>query len=53
MASSLPLSSPWRSLSLLNSGDPGATLARASLNSGDPTAAERNNAAHSRPFPLV
>jgi hypothetical protein len=31
--------------SLPNSGDPGATLARASLNSGDPTAAERNSAA--------
>jgi hypothetical protein len=34
-----------------NSGDPGATLARASLNSGDLTAAERNNAARSRPSP--
>ena len=34
--------------SLPNSGDPGATLARASLNSGDPTAMERNRAACSR-----
>jgi hypothetical protein len=34
--------------SLPNSGDPGATLARASLNSCDPTAAERNSAARSR-----
>jgi hypothetical protein len=34
--------------SLPNSGDPGATLARASLNSGDLTAAERSSAAHSR-----
>jgi hypothetical protein len=39
--------------SLPNSGDPGATLDRASLNSGDPTAAERNNAARICPFPLV
>jgi hypothetical protein len=39
--------------SLPNSGDPGATLARASLNSGDLTAAERSCAACSRPFPLV
>jgi hypothetical protein len=37
--------------SMPNSGDPGATLARASLNSGDITAAERSSAAHSRPFP--
>jgi hypothetical protein len=34
---------------LPNSGDPGATLARASLNSGDLTAAERNSTARSRP----
>ena len=39
--------------SLRNSGDPGATLARASLNSGDLTAAERNSATHSHPSPLV
>jgi hypothetical protein len=39
--------------SLPNFGDPGATLARASLNSGDPTAAERSSAARSRPFSLV
>jgi hypothetical protein len=39
--------------SLPNSGDPRATLARASLNSGDPTAAERNNAARSRSSSLV
>jgi hypothetical protein len=32
---------------LPNSSDPGATLARASLNSGDLTAAEMNNAARS------
>jgi hypothetical protein len=38
--------------SLPNSGDPRATLARASLNSGDPTAAERNSAARSRSSPL-
>ncbi|PWZ14047.1 hypothetical protein Zm00014a_035863 [Zea mays] len=38
--------------SLPNSGDPGATLARASLNSGDPTTAERSSAARSRsPLP--
>jgi hypothetical protein len=36
--------------SLPNSGDPGATLARASLNSGNLTAAERNSAACSRLF---
>jgi hypothetical protein len=41
------------SSSLPNSGDPGATLARASLNSGDFTAAERSGAARSRLFPLV
>jgi hypothetical protein len=35
--------------SLPNSGDPGATLARASLNSGDLTTAERNSATRSRP----
>jgi hypothetical protein len=34
--------------SLSNSGDPGATLARASLNSGDLTAVERNSAVCSR-----
>jgi hypothetical protein len=34
--------------SLSNLGDPGATLARASLNSGDFTAAERSSAARSR-----
>ncbi|PWZ46387.1 hypothetical protein Zm00014a_018355 [Zea mays] len=34
-----------------HSGDPGATLARASLNSGDLTAAERNNVVRSRPSP--
>jgi hypothetical protein len=34
--------------SLPNSGDPGATLARASLNSDDPTATERNSAARNR-----
>jgi hypothetical protein len=37
--------------SLPNSDDPGATLARACLNSGDLTAAERSGAAHSRLFP--
>jgi hypothetical protein len=37
--------------SLPNSGDPGATLARASLNSGNLTAAERSSATRSRPFP--
>jgi hypothetical protein len=36
---------------LPNSGDPGATLACASLNSGDFTAAERSGAARSRLFP--
>jgi hypothetical protein len=35
------------SSSLPNSGDPGATLARARLNSGDLTAAERSSAARS------
>jgi hypothetical protein len=39
------------SSSLPNSGDPGATLARASLNSGDLTVAERNSAARSRLSP--
>jgi hypothetical protein len=38
--------------SLPNSSDPGATLGRASLNSGDLTAAERSGAACSRLFPL-
>jgi hypothetical protein len=38
------------SSSLPNSGEPGATLARASLNSGDLTAAERSGAARSRLF---
>jgi hypothetical protein len=37
--------------SLPNSGDPRATLARARLNFGDLTAAERNDAARSRLFP--
>jgi hypothetical protein len=37
--------------SLPNSGDLGTTLACASLNSGDPTAVERNSAACNRPFP--
>jgi hypothetical protein len=37
--------------SLLNSDDPGATLARVCLNSGDLTAAERSGAARSRLFP--
>jgi hypothetical protein len=37
--------------SLPNSCDPGATLARARLNSGDLTAAERSSAARSRLFP--
>jgi hypothetical protein len=41
------------SSSLPNSGDLGATLARAYLNSGDLTVAERNSAARSRPSPLV
>jgi hypothetical protein len=36
---------------LPNFGDPGATLARTRLNSGDLTAAERSGAAHSRLFP--
>jgi hypothetical protein len=36
---------------LPNSGDPGATLARARLNFGDLTAVERNGAACSRLFP--
>ena len=40
--------------SLPNSGDPGATLARASLNSGDLTAAERSSTARSRsPLPSL
>jgi hypothetical protein len=40
--------------SLPNSGDPGATLARASLNSGDLTAAEKSSAARSRsPLPVL
>jgi hypothetical protein len=37
--------------SLPNSGDPGATLARASLNSDDLTAAERSGAAAAFCFP--
>jgi hypothetical protein len=37
--------------SLPNSGDPRATLARASLNSDDLTAAKRSGAARSRLFP--
>jgi hypothetical protein len=37
---------------LPNSGDPGATLARACLNSGDLTAAERSDAARSHLFSL-
>jgi hypothetical protein len=36
---------------LPNSGDPGATLAHARLNSGDLTTAERSGAARSRLFP--
>jgi hypothetical protein len=36
---------------LPNSGDPGATLAYASLNSGDFTAVERSGAARSHMFP--
>jgi hypothetical protein len=36
---------------LPNSGDPGATLACASLNSGDFTAVERSDVARSRLFP--
>jgi hypothetical protein len=39
------------SSSLPNSGDPGATLARARLNSGDLTTVERSGAARSRLFP--
>jgi hypothetical protein len=39
------------SSSLPNFGDPGATLARACLNSGDLTATERSGAARSRLFP--
>jgi hypothetical protein len=39
--------------SLPNSGDPGATLARASLNSGDLTAAEKSSAACSRSPPIT
>ena len=39
------------SSSLPNSGDPVATLARARLNSGNLTAAERSGAARSRLFP--
>ncbi|PWZ12633.1 hypothetical protein Zm00014a_005026 [Zea mays] len=41
------------SSSLPNSGDPGATLARTCINSGDLTTAERNSAARSRLSPLV
>jgi hypothetical protein len=37
--------------SLSNSGDPGATLARVSLNSGDLTTAEKSSGARSRLFP--
>jgi hypothetical protein len=37
--------------SLPNSGDPGATLARANLNSGDLTVAERSGVAYSGLFP--
>jgi hypothetical protein len=36
---------------LPNSGDPGATVARARLNSGDLTAAKRSGAARNRLFP--
>jgi hypothetical protein len=65
-ATSLPLSplGPWihglfpaiefvvaPSSALPNFGYPGATLARACLNSGDFTAAERSGAARSRLFP--
>jgi hypothetical protein len=39
------------SSSLPNFGDPGATLARPSLNSGDLTAVERSSTARSRLFP--
>jgi hypothetical protein len=38
---------------LPNSGDPGATLAHARLNSGDLTATERSSAAHSHSTPSV
>jgi hypothetical protein len=38
---------------LPNSGDPGATLARACLNSGDLTALERSDAARNRLFSPV
>jgi hypothetical protein len=48
MASSSPSSSPWHPLP--NSGDPGAIVARACLNSGDLIAAERSSAARSRLF---
>jgi hypothetical protein len=41
------------SSSLPNSSDPGATLARASLNSGDFTAAKRSGATRNHLFPLV
>ena len=37
---------------LPNSGDPGATVARACLNYGDLTAVERSDAARSHPFSL-
>jgi hypothetical protein len=40
------------SSSLPNSGDPGATVARACLNSADLTAAERSSAARSHLFSL-
>jgi hypothetical protein len=39
--------------SLPNSGDPGATLARACLNSGDLTATERSGAAATVCFPSL
>jgi hypothetical protein len=39
--------------SLPNSGDPGAILARASLNFGDLATAEKSSAARSRSSPLV
>ena len=38
--------------SLPNSGDPGATIARACLNTGDFTVTERSGAARSHPFSL-
>jgi hypothetical protein len=38
--------------SLPNSGDPGATLARTRLSSGDITAVERSDVAHSHLFSL-